>query len=474
MNAIRPHQHVCSRVDGFSHRSSPLRGLAAVAVGLLLLTGLTPSALAAKRIALVIGNNTYREEPLANAVADSRLMSGVLQRCGFEVIAVENAGIAAFNKALHDFKEKAKAADAEIGIIFYAGHGMEVNKVNYLLPVDATLEEEHELRTQTIRLDTMLEDMVDSGVDVRLAILDCCRNNPLSAANRGWLRKRSGFAGGLAQPSDENLPEASCVLYSAKAGQTADDGADGTNSLFTRTLATRLSMPGGTLFDRLYETIDDVALATGKRQEPSIYHDGSPMAFRQLVLNPNAVAVGNTPAPANLPANPLPAIGNTPSDPAMVPVPLTGNGVVLPMPETAPLILPHGPPAPLPASGYWSNLEVFAGGPYAAHNDYSRREILKSAQQKLTEAGSADGRMGRKTQEALLKYQAAAGLPVTGRLDQPTLAQMGLLGIAEKAQPAGVSNSGRSYRGSSRRSSGGGGSLPMRAFGAGFRAATGL
>ena len=96
MNAIRPHPPLRFRPCGPSRRFSPLRGLAAVAAGLLL-TGLTPSALAAKRIALVIGNNNYTEEPLANAVADCQLMSGVLQRCGFEVIAVENAGIAAFN-----------------------------------------------------------------------------------------------------------------------------------------------------------------------------------------------------------------------------------------------------------------------------------------------------------------------------------------------------------------------------------------
>jgi len=460
MNATRPHPPLRFRPCGPSRRFSPLRGLAAVAAGLLL-TGLTPSALAAKRIALVIGNNNYTEEPLANAVADSQLMSGVLQRCGFEVIAVENAGIAAFNKALYDFKEKARAAEAEIGIIFYAGHGMEVNKVNYLLPIDATLEEEHELRTQTVRLDTMLEDMVDSGVDVRLAILDCCRNNPLSAATRGWLRKRSALSGGLAQPSDENLPEASCVLYSAKAGQTADDGADGTNSLFTRTLATRLAMPGGTLFDRLYETIDDVALATGKRQEPSIYHDGSPMAFRQLVLNPDLTTVGSSPAPAN---------------PAGIVLPAIGNILSVTPPAASPVF--HGPPA-LPASGYWSNGEVFAEGPYASHNDYSRREILKSAQQKLSDAGGSDGKMGRKTQEALLKYQAAAGLPVTGRLDQPTLAQMGLLGIAEKAQPSGGGGgggrggSGRSGRGGSS-GGGGGGKIMYDALIRGFMSAGGF
>jgi hypothetical protein len=232
-------------------------------------------------------------------------------------------------------------------------------------------------------------------------------------------------------------------------------------------------MPGGTLFDRLYETIDDVALATGKRQEPSIYHDGSPMAFRQLVLNPDLTTVGSSPAPTNPAGIVLPAIGNTPSLPAMTPATLAEGGTALTVDPAASLVI-HGPPS-LPASGYWSNGEVFAEGPYASHNDYSRREILRSAQQKLTDAGNADGRMGRKTQEALLKYQAAAGLPVTGRLDQPTLAQMGLLGIAEKAQPSGGGGGGgRGGSGRSGRGGSGSGRIAPDAFMEGFRRASGF
>jgi peptidoglycan hydrolase-like protein with peptidoglycan-binding domain len=325
---------------------------------------------------------------------------------------------------------------------------------NYLLPVDAELERSIQLRSQAISLETILEDLSEARLESKVVILDCCRDNPLK---RSWMNTRS-VGRGLAPILDVNMPEASLVVYSADPGQVALDGNDG-NSPFTKALANRLRQPGQNLLQAFLKTSDDVVDQTGGRQEPWVKMDAAGRAMRELVLVPekaktqpagaspasvakasktgpaipspgvtSATAVGNgsspaplkkedagqlmkeTPAPVAAPGEPAPAIGNTPDQPGEKPVV-----------ESKPLVLPD--------RGYYTNSEIFEGGPYSGYNSYSQKQILKSVQGKLSGAGTPDGVMGRKTQSALVSYQQANDIPVTGMLDAATLAAMGLAGL---------------------------------------------
>ncbi len=406
---------------------------------------------AAERIALVIGTNDYISAPaLGNAVADSRLIAKVLEETGFEVIALENPGIDEFYEGLE--KLKRLSGLAKVGVVYFAGHGVEVEGQNYLLPVDAELTKSAQLRSQAMALETILDDLADVRLPAKVVILDCCRDNPLS---RSWMASRS-MGRGLAAVKDDDMPEASLVVYSAGPGQVALDGVDG-NSPFTKALAIQLREPGQNLFQAFLKTSDDVVKATQRQQEPWVKMDGAGRAIRELVLIPaDSVPSGSTGL-----ANGYPIETSPPKMPAPQPTIQTtttpvGNGATQAytpnqrnavMKESAPVAYrdatppqvgnspePVEMPTPLvlPSRGYFSNDEVFRNGPYASYNDYTRTKVLRSAQGKLTGSGSPDGKMGGNTQTAIQTYQAANSLAVTGCLDTPTLTSLGLTGMPEE------------------------------------------
>lgn len=432
------------------------------------------------RVALVIGNNDYVHSlPLRNAVSDSRLIGETLKKCGFHVISMENADMAGFSEALDRFKNKAAAAN--LGLVFFAGHGVEVDGKNYLLPIDSALEESSQLRFQAIGVEAILRDMVDIKLPAKMLILDCCRNNPLK---REWLIRRS-VGGGLAPLTDNDLPEVSLIMYSASPGQVSYDG-EGSFSPFSLALSKSLAKPGNRVLDALYEAADHVLDATGQKQEPWVKADGSAQSFRRLVFIPEAGA--------NPPSRPSPVGGVSPDAFAAVgPMPPAedlGNRLPPSASATFPLESPGNQQEaelaaalskPLPTRGHYSNTEVFAGGPYAEYNTYAQGQILRSVQSKLPGAGSADGRMGRNTQNAILAFQASRSLMITGLLDSATLAALELTDISEaayqgpkrNASSATRSSGSRSSGGGYRRSSGGGGSIEARAAAAAARAVLG-
>lgn len=246
--------------------------------------GFIASVTAEERIALVLGNDTYLHAPaLKNAVADSRLIASALKESGFEVIALENAGVERFYEGLEEMKRRSSLA--KIGLVYFAGHGVEVEGKNYLLPVDAELNSAGQLRTQAVALETVLSDLTEVRFPAKLVILDCCRDNPLS---RSWISSRSAGRG-LGEVADGDLPEASMVMFSAGPGQVALDGA-GDNSPFTGALVNRLRVPGQSIFEAFLGTSDDVVAATGRRQEPWVKFDGAGRAFRELVFLPEGAS----------------------------------------------------------------------------------------------------------------------------------------------------------------------------------------
>ena len=206
-----------------------LRRTAAVAaafIALLLLAGANP-ALADKRVALVIGNSAYKSvTPLPNPAKDAAAIGTMLTKAGFEVVdAREDLPVADMKRMIRDFSDK--VGDADIAVVFYAGHGIEVDGTNYLIPVDARLERDIDVEDETVSLDRIVR-ILDPAKKLRLVILDACRDNPFDRSMKRSLSSRA-VERGLAkvEPSNPNT----LIAYAAKAGSTASDGA-GSNSPF--------------------------------------------------------------------------------------------------------------------------------------------------------------------------------------------------------------------------------------------------
>ncbi|MBF0093513.1 MAG: SUMF1/EgtB/PvdO family nonheme iron enzyme [Alphaproteobacteria bacterium] len=208
-----------------------LRRLGVVAVLVALaLAGVRP-AWAEKRVALVIGNAAYPTSPLANPVNDARAMAAKLKDVGFEVLLRENATKAQMEDAIGLFGEKL-SADAT-GLMFYAGHGMQVNGRNYLVPVDARIASEQRVKLETVDAEVVLDQMAAAKARVSLVILDACRNNPFE---RRWRGGSSGLA-------TMNAPEGTLVAYATAPGKVAADGEE-RNGLYTGELLKVLGEPG--------------------------------------------------------------------------------------------------------------------------------------------------------------------------------------------------------------------------------------
>jgi uncharacterized caspase-like protein len=223
-------------------------------------------ALADKRVALVLGNSAYQNvPPLSNPVNDAALMAQTLKNAGFDVVDFrQNLPALETRRALREFADKASGAD--IAIIYYAGHGIEVDGGNYLIPVDAKLERDNDIFDEAFSLDRVLVS-VESAKKLRLVILDACRDNPFAQTMKKTLATRA-IGRGLAkiEPASPNT----LIAYSAKAGSTAQDGA-GKNSPFTTALSQHLTTPGLDVRRAFGFVRDDVLKSTNSRQEPYVY-----------------------------------------------------------------------------------------------------------------------------------------------------------------------------------------------------------
>ena len=223
-------------------------------------------AFAAGRVALVVGNSDYEHVGrLPNPANDAADVGAALRRLGFEVTVTEDAGLTALTGALRAFTRDSEGAD--VALVFYAGHGMEMDGVNYLLPVDARLERDTDVRYETVTLDDVLAST--SGAELRLVILDACRNNPLARSMRRTARTRNVSNGSLGNLNEDLLGDETLVAYSAAAGTTADDG-EGRNSPYASALLAHLEDPVdiGVMFRRVRAR---VLSATNERQRPHEY-----------------------------------------------------------------------------------------------------------------------------------------------------------------------------------------------------------
>ena len=229
----------------------------------VLMIALPATAQAEGKVALVIGNGAYKNaSPLANPVNDARAVADKLQSIGFDVLLHEDVTGQEFRIALGEFSEK--ALNADLAIVFYAGHAIEMEGKNYLIPVDAEMKSQATAQFETITLDQLLQ-AVRSADQLGMVMLDACRNNPFATS----MVRSNGTRGdsrGLAAVSVEG-ETGLVVSFAAEAGNTADDG-DGSHSPYTSALLEVLDQPGlevGRMFRSVRAKVKD---ATGGKQVP--------------------------------------------------------------------------------------------------------------------------------------------------------------------------------------------------------------
>ena len=221
---------------------------------------------AEKRVALLIGNSDYAKVgKLPNPTRDVGAVETMLRAAKFEVVeAKRDLGAAAMRRALRDFSDKVR--DSDIAVVFYAGHGIEVNGTNYLIPVDATLERDIDVEDESVPLDRVIQ-ILEQAKRLRLIILDACRDNPFVRSMRRTTTSRS-IGRGLARV--DVLTSDTLIAFAARAGSTAADG-DGSNSPYTIALVKHLTTPGLDLRLALGRVRDEVLKTTANRQEPFVY-----------------------------------------------------------------------------------------------------------------------------------------------------------------------------------------------------------
>ena len=220
-------------------------------IAVLVLALLSLPAPASQRVALVVGNADYAHAPaLANPLNDAGDVGTALGRLGFSVTRLENADRARLWRGLQEFALAASASD--IAVVFYAGHGIEVDRRNFLVPVDARLASDQDVEFEAVPLE-LVSRAVERASGLRLVILDACRENPFAVSmQRAGATRSIGRGLARVEPSGETL-----VAYAAKEGTVASDGA-GRNSPYSEALLAHLEEPGlevGLLFRKVRDAV---------------------------------------------------------------------------------------------------------------------------------------------------------------------------------------------------------------------------
>ncbi len=241
-----------------------MRRLATWTAAIALLCAAVTSALAEKRVALVIGNAHYlKVGTLTNTLNDAGDIAAKLEQMHFSVALLDDLGYDAMRRALREFGDK--AAGADVALFYYAGHGMEVNRQNFLVPVDATLKTDRDVDFEAIPLDLVMT-AVDEAKSLRLVLLDACRNNPFANTMKMTSDSRSiGRGLSRVEPATGTL-----VSFAAREGTTASDG-DGRNSPYTSALLDNLDTPSLEINLLFRKVRDEVIAKTNGEQVPFTY-----------------------------------------------------------------------------------------------------------------------------------------------------------------------------------------------------------
>ena len=231
---------------------------------LILITFLTTTffaldSFAQAKHALVIGNSNYKHGKLKNAYHDAKLMAKTLDNLGFELVggkALTNLSKEEMSLEIIRFGDMLRTTKG-IGVFYFAGHGVQVNGRNYLIPLNAKMDREEYVKVYGVEVDEILAQMEVAQNKMNLMILDACRNNPFSSSYRSITR-------GLKMQS---APSGTLILYSTRPSMVAQDGR-GRNSPFTTALTSHMKRPGLKIEEVMRETIKDVERRTRKKQTP--------------------------------------------------------------------------------------------------------------------------------------------------------------------------------------------------------------
>ena len=410
-------------------------GLAAL-FALLMASALWAQEANDRRVALLIGNGAYEHAPvLKNPGNDSSDLAETLKAVGFDVTLHTDQGQAAMLDTLRQFQRKARGAD--IALVYYAGHGIEIDRQNYLIPTDARLETDTDINFEAVPLETMIF-AARGAKRLSMVIVDACRDNPFaSSMSREDSTRSIGRGLSAVEPTANTL-----VAYAAKEGTTASDGA-GRNSPYAGALIKALQKPGLEVGLMMRQVRDSVLEQTSGQQEPFVY--GS-LSAEQIFLNDTRALVPLTAEDADQVAL-APEPDTTPRRDASAGeiafwqsiensqvraeletyLRLYPNGLYAGLAQTRLARLGDGasttdapqdpfvslvPPTPqLPGAG------AEPVEPQESERDLTRAEI-KELQERLSvlghRPGRPDGIMGRRTETAIKAFETDQGLPETG------------------------------------------------------------
>ncbi|MBF0541356.1 MAG: caspase family protein [Nitrospirae bacterium] len=208
-----------------------------------------------KRVALVIGNGKYKDSPLNNPVNDALAMAKVLEGLNFKVLSGTNLTQKEMKQLVISFGKEIK--DGGVGLFYFAGHGVQVNGQNYLIPVSAVIESEEDVDVEALNVDSVLAKMASANNRLNIVILDACRNNPFARSFRS-------AASGLAQMK---APKGTFIAYATAPGSVASDG-DGQNGLYTQELMRNMKKSGLKIEEMFKDVRSSVQTKSNEKQTP--------------------------------------------------------------------------------------------------------------------------------------------------------------------------------------------------------------
>ena len=442
--------------------------IAALSVAAFLASG--NAAFADKKVAFVVGNSAYKNVPqLPNPASDARAMAQILRNVGFDVVEGTNLTRDKMTDKLLDFARRAQGAD--VAVFYYAGHGISMNGVNYLLPVDADLKSEADVKLGApISVDSAL-DQTMGDVKVRLVFLDACRDNPFAAKIRSAAKATRSVSvdSGLAEMKSS---EGTLIAFATGPGQTALDGEAGTNSPFTRALLANIAAPGVEIQQAMTKVRAQVNEETNKNQLPWDHTSLTGSVY----LNPVAAASDKAAAPNPAPSATV-AISASPTDNVEIEfwrsvkdsskveelqayLAKYPNGTFATLAQARIQTLQNGP------STTTRNLTTPVDpATFTEEADQASEDLIgfdksmrRDVQRRLTGLGfdiRATGRFDEETRNVIKRWQTARGYPATGYLNK--LQHQALLSEIVSTRVASSDDEGESSgEGSYHRHSGGG------------------
>ncbi len=282
-----------------------LKPLATVAASAAVMLAASQVA-ALNRVALVVGNSNYVNEPhLVNPSRDAQAVAAALRTAGFQTVTlITDADVHKLNDALHAFQDQALGAD--VAVLYYAGHGMEMNGVNYLIPVDAKLATDRDLSYEAVTQD-LAEQAAGGAKLLSLVVLDACRDNPFASRMTVTSGGKRSMSRGLAPVNEDELSANSIIEYAAQSGTTASDGDPSAgHSPFASAFINHVAEPGVEITLLFGKVRDDVWKVTNQQQRPASYgsHGGDPVYLvppdARLGFASNAAQTATKAAPAQV------------------------------------------------------------------------------------------------------------------------------------------------------------------------------